>query len=46
MHTSVETANIKDIERTGRWLAEAIARLTDSSLEEFALDAPPAKEAK
>jgi tetrahedral aminopeptidase len=46
MHTSVETANIKDVERAGRWMAEAIARLTDTSLSEFALDAPSAKEAK
>ena len=28
------------------FLAEAIARLTDTSLGEFALDAPSAKEAK
>ena len=46
MHTSVETANIKDIERAGRWLAEAIARLSDTTLQEFAFDTPSAKEAK
>ena len=46
MHTSVETANIKDIDRAGRWLAEAIARLSDTTLQEFAFDTPSAKEAK
>ena len=38
MHTMVETINIKDVERTGRLLAEFISRLGSEFLQDIALE--------
>jgi putative aminopeptidase FrvX len=35
MHTSVETVNVKDVERTGRLMAEFVTRLDAESAEEM-----------
>lgn len=45
MHTSVETLSVKDVERTGRLMAQFIAALDDSFVDELAWKrTPPEKE--
>jgi endoglucanase len=36
MHTGVETVSLKDIQRAGRWLAEAVTALDEQTLDELA----------
>ena len=44
MHTSVETLSIKDVERTGRLMAQFIAGLDGSFMDELAWKRQPAEE--
>jgi hypothetical protein len=46
MHTTVETVEIKDIERIGRWLAEFIAELPMDFLTRLVWDEEADEESK
>jgi endoglucanase len=43
MHTPVETLSLKDVDRTGRLMAEFIGELTEDTLEQIAWKPEPAK---
>lgn len=44
MHTGVETVSLKDIQRAGRWLAEAVTSLDSNTLTELAWKHTPDKD--